>query len=59
MTNLAAAGIDRSAVDVVIISHYHGDHINGLLMDDNSLTYPNAEILVPAQSTSTGWTTAR
>jgi glyoxylase-like metal-dependent hydrolase (beta-lactamase superfamily II) len=32
----------------VIISHYHGDHINGLLMDDNSLTYPNAEILVPA-----------
>ena len=47
-TNLAAAGIDRSAVDTVIISHYHGDHINGLLMDDNSLTYPNAEILVPA-----------
>ena len=48
VTNLAAAGIDRNAVDVVIISHYHGDHINGLLMDDNSLTYPNAEILVPA-----------
>ena len=46
--NLAAAGIDRSAVDVVIISHYHGDHMNGLLMDDNSLTYPNAEIVVPA-----------
>jgi glyoxylase-like metal-dependent hydrolase (beta-lactamase superfamily II) len=48
VTNLAAAGIDRNAVDTVIISHYHGDHINGLLMDDNSLTYPNAEILVPA-----------
>jgi glyoxylase-like metal-dependent hydrolase (beta-lactamase superfamily II) len=48
VTNLAAAGIDRNAVDVVIISHYHGDHINGLLMDDNSLTYPNAEIVVPA-----------
>jgi len=48
VSNLAAAGIDRSAVDTVIISHYHGDHINGLLMDDNSLTYPNAEILVPA-----------
>jgi len=48
ITNLAAAGIDRKAVDTVIISHYHGDHINGLLMDDNSLTYPNAEILVPA-----------
>ena len=30
-TNLAAAGIDRNAVDVVMISHFHGDHINGLL----------------------------
>jgi glyoxylase-like metal-dependent hydrolase (beta-lactamase superfamily II) len=49
VTNLAAAGIDRNAVDVVIISHYHGDHMNGLLMDDNSLTYPNAEILVSAR----------
>jgi len=48
VTNLVAAGIDRTAVDVVIISHFHGDHINGLLMDDNSLTYPNAEIVVPA-----------
>lgn len=48
VSNLAAAGIDRNAVDTVIISHYHGDHINGLLMADNSLTYPNAEILVPA-----------
>ena len=48
ITNLAAAGIERTAVDTVIISHYHGDHINGLLMADNSLTYPNAEILVPA-----------
>jgi glyoxylase-like metal-dependent hydrolase (beta-lactamase superfamily II) len=49
VSNLAAAGIDRHAVDTVIISHYHGDHINGLLMEDNSLTYPNAEILVPAR----------
>ncbi len=48
ITNLAAAGIDRAAVDTVIISHFHGDHINGLLMADGSLTYPNAEIVVPA-----------
>ncbi|MBP1715660.1 MAG: metallo-beta-lactamase family protein [Deltaproteobacteria bacterium] len=32
----------------MIISHYHGDHINGLLKSDNSLAFPNAEILVPA-----------
>jgi glyoxylase-like metal-dependent hydrolase (beta-lactamase superfamily II) len=48
ITNLAAAGIERTAVDTVIISHFHGDHINGLLMADGSLTYPNAEIVVPA-----------
>ena len=48
LTNLAASGIERAAVDTVIISHYHGDHINGLLMADGSLTYPNAEVLVPA-----------
>jgi len=32
----------------VIISHYYGDHINGLLKADKSLAFPNAEILVPA-----------
>jgi glyoxylase-like metal-dependent hydrolase (beta-lactamase superfamily II) len=47
-TNLAAAGIDPGAIDTVIISHFHGDHMNGLLKADNSLAFPNAEILVPA-----------
>jgi len=47
-TNLAAAGIDRSAVDTVIISHFHADHINGLLTADNKPAFPNAELLVPA-----------
>jgi glyoxylase-like metal-dependent hydrolase (beta-lactamase superfamily II) len=46
-SNLAAAGIDRNAVDMVIISHFHGDHINGLLAADNKPAFPNAEILVP------------
>jgi glyoxylase-like metal-dependent hydrolase (beta-lactamase superfamily II) len=49
LTNLAAAGYDPMAFDAVIISHYHGDHVNGLLRADNSLTFPNAEILVPAR----------
>jgi len=48
LTNMAASGIDPKAVDTVIISHYHGDHINGLLRADNSIAFPNAEILVPA-----------
>ncbi len=47
-TNLAAAGIDRNAVDTVIISHFHGDHINGLLTADSKPAFPNAEVLVPS-----------
>ncbi len=47
-TNLAAAGIDRGAVDTVIISHFHGDHINGLLTGDNKPAFDKAEIMVPA-----------
>ena len=46
--NLKAAGIDRNAVDIVLISHFHGDHINGLLTPDNKPAFANAEILVPA-----------
>jgi glyoxylase-like metal-dependent hydrolase (beta-lactamase superfamily II) len=46
--NLKASGIDRSAVDLVIISHFHGDHINGLIKPDGSPSFPNAEIMVPA-----------
>ena len=36
------------AVDTVIISHYHGDHVNGLVIADGTPAFPNAEILVPA-----------
>jgi len=46
--SLAAAGFDANAIDAVIISHYHLDHIDGLLKADGSLAFPNAEILVPA-----------
>jgi glyoxylase-like metal-dependent hydrolase (beta-lactamase superfamily II) len=49
LNNLAAAGIDPKAVDTVIISHFHGDHVNGLLRKDNSPSFPNAVIRVPAK----------
>ena len=46
--NLAAAGIDPKAVDQIVISHFHPDHINGIKDKDNDLVFPNAEIMVPA-----------
>jgi glyoxylase-like metal-dependent hydrolase (beta-lactamase superfamily II) len=47
--NLAAAGLDRNAIDVVVISHFHADHVNGLLTADSTAAFPNAEIMVPEQ----------
>jgi glyoxylase-like metal-dependent hydrolase (beta-lactamase superfamily II) len=45
---LAAAGIDPKAIDIVLISHMHGDHILGLKTPDGALAFPNAEIKVPS-----------
>jgi len=48
MDNLAAAGIEPKAVDTILISHFHPDHINGIRLKDERLAFPNAEIQVPA-----------
>lgn len=45
---LAAAGFKPEDVDHVVISHYHGDHINGLRKKDGSLAFPKAKVHVPA-----------
>ena len=45
--NLAAAGIVPAAIDTILISNFHPDHINGLKTKDNELVFANAEILVP------------
>jgi glyoxylase-like metal-dependent hydrolase (beta-lactamase superfamily II) len=47
-SNMEAAGIDPKSVDIVLISHFHGDHIGGLKNADGSPAFPNAEIKVPA-----------
>lgn len=48
IANMAAAGIDPARVSHVIHSHFHGDHVNGLLNGDGGRAFPNAEIIVPA-----------
>ena len=47
MQNLQAIGIGAGDVDTVIISHFHGDHVNGLLAPGGGPAFPNAEITVP------------
>jgi glyoxylase-like metal-dependent hydrolase (beta-lactamase superfamily II) len=45
---MQAAGIDPNAIDVVVLSHLHPDHINGIKTADGKLAFPNAEIMAPA-----------
>ena len=47
MANLAAAGIEPAAIDTIVISHFHPDHIDGLKTKDGDKVFANAEILVP------------
>jgi glyoxylase-like metal-dependent hydrolase (beta-lactamase superfamily II) len=48
MANFRAAGFDPAQVNTVVISHFHGDHINGVRLKDGTAVFPNAEVMVPA-----------
>ena len=52
--NMIAAGIDPKSVDIVILSHLHPDHANGIKAADGSLAFPNAEIKAPAGTGRSG-----
>jgi len=46
--NMKAAGIDPAKIDVIVITHFHPDHIFGLTAKgSNAPVFPNAEIVVP------------
>jgi len=47
--SMAAAGLDPKAVNTIVVSHFHLDHISGLMAKDtNAQMFPDAEIVVPA-----------
>jgi glyoxylase-like metal-dependent hydrolase (beta-lactamase superfamily II) len=45
--NMAAAGIDPANVDRIIFTHFHGDHVSGLVTREGAARFPKAELLVP------------
>jgi glyoxylase-like metal-dependent hydrolase (beta-lactamase superfamily II) len=54
--NMKAAGIDPAKISTILISHFHPDHIFGLMeKGTNAPVYPNAELVV--NSTEYKWWT--
>jgi glyoxylase-like metal-dependent hydrolase (beta-lactamase superfamily II) len=50
MKHLAAAGVDPGSVNHILISHFHADHIFGLMTKapENKPVFQNAVLHVPA-----------
>ncbi|HEV7583137.1 MAG TPA: MBL fold metallo-hydrolase [Mycobacterium sp.] len=51
LTALQSAGVDRNAVDVVVNTHIHSDHVGWNTLLDNGTwvpTFPNARYVAPA-----------
>ncbi len=47
--SMQAAGIDPKSISTIVMTHFHPDHVFGLMAKDtNAQVFPDAEILVPA-----------
>src|ERR1700691_2814742 len=49
LQNLAAGGVGPKSLYIVIMSHLHPAHTNGIRAADGSMAFPNAQIMVPAK----------
>lgn len=55
--NMRAAGLDPARVSMIVHTHFHGDHINGLTAADGAAIFPQAAVAVPEREWSF-WTDA-
>jgi glyoxylase-like metal-dependent hydrolase (beta-lactamase superfamily II) len=46
--NLRALGVAPEQIEIILLTHLHPDHSNGLVDDDGRAIYPNAEIVLHA-----------
>jgi glyoxylase-like metal-dependent hydrolase (beta-lactamase superfamily II) len=47
LEQLETAGVSPSDIDLIFITHYHFDHIGGLVKADGTRVFPKAQLLVP------------
>ncbi|MBN3825074.1 MBL fold metallo-hydrolase [Burkholderia sp. Ac-20384] len=45
-TNLVLAGIEPAAIDTILLTHAHPDHVGGLVDGAGQVAFPNAELVV-------------
>lgn len=46
LSNLATIGVDPASIDVVLITHFHFDHVGGLVKADGTRAFPKAVVRV-------------
>lgn len=56
--NMRTAGLDPDRITLIVHTHFHGDHINGLLKVDGTSLYPQVQRVMVPEREWTYWTDA-